>query len=773
MKHIALFLGIASALVASCSVQEDDFVTPQQNDVFFYASFEQPSEETRVYANENLLLRWTADDRVSIFNNNTYNQEYQFIGETGDYEGGFNKVGDPEFITGDAIPHIISVYPFQRQTRVSENEVVTVTLPTEQVYAPNSFGLGANTMVSVSSGNLLKYRNVGGYLMLKLYGEGVSVSSITLKGNNNEKLAGKANVTMPLEGTPSAMMAADATTTITLTCETPVQLGASAEESTQFWFVVPPVNFSKGFQITVSGNGGVFDNSTEKTVTIERNNLSKMAPIEVALSQPKNVIYYTSSDGNIITPYNTNAFGVSIISNEYVDGLGVLTFDGDVKGIGASAFDGCKSLTSITIPDSVRSIGSDAFYNCTSLTSITIPDSVRSIGSNAFYNCYSLTSITIPDSVTRMGSHAFCNCTSLTSITIPDSVTSIGDHAFYNCTSLTSITIPDSVTSIGSNAFDYCTSLTSITIPDGVTSIGDRAFHYCTSLTSITIPDSVTSIGEGAFANCTSLVSFAGQYASQDGLFLIDYGSIIAIALGSFGGDISIPYGVTSIGNYVFFDCTSLTSITISDGVTSIGDYAFAYCKSLTSVTVPDSVTSIGDNAFDGCKNLTSITIPDSVMSIGNNAFAYCSSLTSITVPDSVTRIGDHAFAFCYSLTSITIPDSVTSIENSTFFYCKSLTSITIPNSVRSIGDSAFNNCTSLRSITLPDSVTSIGDNAFYYCYCLTSITVKGELPPTGGRNMFLDTNSAPIYVPAASVEAYKSAQYWNDYADRIQAVSE
>ena len=681
MKHIALFLGIASALVASCSVQEDDFVTPQQNDVFFYASFEQPSEETRVYANENLLLRWTADDRVSIFNNNTYNQEYQFIGETGDYEGGFNKVGDPEFITGDAIPHIISVYPFQRQTRVSENEVVTVTLPTEQVYAPNSFGLGANTMVSVSSGNLLKYRNVGGYLMLKLYGEGVSVSSITLKGNNNEKLAGKANVTMPLEGTPSAMMAADATTTITLTCETPVQLGASAEESTQFWFVVPPVNFSKGFQITVSGNGGVFDNSTEKTVTIERNNLSKMAPIEVALSQPKNVIYYTSSDGNIITPYNTNAFGVSIISNEYVDGLGVLTFDGDVKGIGASAFDGCKSLTSITIPDSVRSIGS-----------------------NAFYNCYSLTSITIPDSVTRMGSHAFCNCT---------------------------------------------------------------------SLTSITIPDSVTSIGEGAFANCTSLVSFAGQYASQDGLFLIDYGSIIAIALGSFGGDISIPYGVTSIGNYVFFDCTSLTSITISDGVTSIGDYAFAYCKSLTSVTVPDSVTSIGDNAFDGCKNLTSITIPDSVMSIGNNAFAYCSSLTSITVPDSVTRIGDHAFAFCYSLTSITIPDSVTSIENSTFFYCKSLTSITIPNSVRSIGDSAFNNCTSLRSITLPDSVTSIGDNAFYYCYCLTSITVKGELPPTGGRNMFLDTNSAPIYVPAASVEAYKSAQYWNDYADRIQAVSE
>ena len=165
---------MTALLLASCSIQEKDFQTPIQDDVVFYASFEQPGEDgTKVYATENLLLRWTADDRVSIFNKNTYNQQYQFIGETGDYEGGFNKVGDPEFITGDAIPHIVSVYPYQRLTRVSEDEVVTVSLPSEQSYALDSFGLGANTMVSVSSGNLLKYRNVGGYLMFKLYGESV------------------------------------------------------------------------------------------------------------------------------------------------------------------------------------------------------------------------------------------------------------------------------------------------------------------------------------------------------------------------------------------------------------------------------------------------------------------------------------------------------------------------------------------------------------------------------------------------------------------------
>ena len=287
MKLIALYIGMAAALVASCSVQEEDFKTPQQDDVIFYASFEQPSEGTRVYANEDLLLRWNADDRVSIFNKVTYNQEYRFIGQTGDYEGGFNKVDDPEFVTGYAIPHVLSVYPFHRQTRVSEEEVITVTLPAEQLYANYSFGLGANTMVSVSSGNILQYKNVGGYLRLSLYGEGVKVSSITLKGNNGEKLAGKATVTMPLNGTPTVTMENDATDEIILLCDTPVALGATAEESKDFWFVVPPVTFSQGFAITVIMTGGeMFVESTSKSITIHRSHLSKMSPMEVIGATP-------------------------------------------------------------------------------------------------------------------------------------------------------------------------------------------------------------------------------------------------------------------------------------------------------------------------------------------------------------------------------------------------------------------------------------------------------------------------------------------------------
>ena len=225
MKHLALYLGMAAAMVASCSVQEKDFQTPNQDDVVFYASFEQPEKaDTKVYANEELRLRWNADDRVSIFNQNTYNQQYAFTGETGDNAGEFKIVNTGGFVTGNAISDIVSVYPYQASTKITEDEEITVTLPAEQAYAKNTFGLGANTMVSVSSDNLLQFKNVGGYLMVKLYGEGVSVKAIKLTGNNGEKLAGKASVTMPLDDVPTVTMADDATTEIILTCDQPVQL---------------------------------------------------------------------------------------------------------------------------------------------------------------------------------------------------------------------------------------------------------------------------------------------------------------------------------------------------------------------------------------------------------------------------------------------------------------------------------------------------------------------------------------------------------------------
>ena len=234
---------------------------------------------------------------------------------------------------------------------------------------------------------------------------------------------------------------------------------------------------------------------------------------------------------------------------------------------------------------------------------------------------------------------------------------------------------------------------------------------------------------------------------------------------------------VTSIGNFAFRDCYSLTNITISDSVTTIGEGAFYGCAGLTSVKIPDSVTSIGFSVFRGCIKLTDITIPDSVTTIEGWAFLGCISLTSITVPDSVTSIGTGAFDGCNSLTAIrvddgnpkyrsdsrgvlfskdlsiivqapgalsgsySIPDSVTSIGDSAFWGCSSLTSITIPDSVTTVGNSAFSNCAGLTSITIPNSVISIGDQVFFYCDSLTNITISNSVTNIGYR-VFLGCES-------------------------------
>ena len=308
-----------------------------------------------------------------------------------------------------------------------------------------------------------------------------------------------------------------------------------------------------------------------------------------------------------------------------------------------------------------------------------------------FYDNSDIKNIIIKKGVTSIGDFAFDYCSSLKSITIPNSVTSIGDVAFSGCSSLTSITIPNSVTSIGDFAFEYCHSLTSITIPNSVTSIGTSAFIFCISLKSITIPDSVTSIGMSAFYD-------TAWYKNQpDGVV--------------YAGKVAYNYKGTMPDN---------TSIKIKNGTVGIGDFAFYECSSLTSITIPNSVTSIGGSAFSGCSSLKSITIPDSVTNIGDFTFYGCTNLQTVNMPKKLTNFGRCVFTGCKSLKRITIPDGVKVIlgdKSGAFESCRNLTSVTIPDSVTFIEQYAFCDCTNLKAVKIPDSVTSIGGNAFGYYY--------------------------------------------------------
>lgn len=252
---------------------------------------------------------------------------------------------------------------------------------------------------------------------------------------------------------------------------------------------------------------------------------------------------------------------------------------------------------------------------------------------------------------------------------------------------------------------------------------------------------------------------------------------------------------------YKEISLTDLVAVEIGDCVTTINSSAFYNCKGLTSVTIGSGVTSIGQSVFNGCSGLTTVTIPNSVTSIGANAFRNCTGLKNVAIPNSVTSIKPNAFdntpwwrtysadtshhygniiyindvaykATSSGITSYVFKEGTVGISDNAFEHCESLTSITIPNSVSSIENYAFAYCSGLTSVTIGNSVTLIDDGAFIDCSSLTSVTVNATTPPTlGGSYVFYNTNNCPIYVPAASVEAYKAASGWSEYASRIQAI--
>lgn len=280
---------------------------------------------------------------------------------------------------------------------------------------------------------------------------------------------------------------------------------------------------------------------------------------------------------------------------------------------------------------------------------------------------------------------------------------------------------------------------------------------------------------------------------------LVDWGD--GSAKESFGntGRISVTHKYNKIGNFVIklkcingslaFDSYVVTNgnqyynnvysnmlsfVHISEDVTSIAKNVFYNCSSLRSITIPNSVISIYGEAFRFCYQLSSVTIPSGVNRISVSTFYNCFSLRRVSLPNSVTDIEDYSFNSNNFLSSITIPSSVKTIPTYVFNGCISLSTATIPDGVTTIKSGAFSACRSLTAMTIPNSVTSIGNNAFNNTSGLRYINFKGTTPPAiGDARVFASTPSDfTIYVPDESVSAYKTATNWTTYASMIQPVS-
>lgn len=304
----------------------------------------------------------------------------------------------------------------------------------------------------------------------------------------------------------------------------------------------------------------------------------------------------------------------------YLDDAGTLTISGTgsmkdyPESSAAPWFAERLNIKQVVIKDGVTDIGNHAFYYCVNLQSVSIAGTVTSVGTCAFEYCTALKEITIPAGVKELYNYVFYGCSALESVSLPDTLTRISYYCFQQCTALEGIEIPDSVNYLGDGAFRDCTALKSMKLPDSITSLNSCLFHSCPNLESVKIPSGVTSIGYDAFFGCSSLK------------------------------EIQIP-ACSTMGGYVFYNCTVLSEITLPDNLETIGEYAFSNCDNIASITIGANVKTIGNYAFYSCTKLAEVVLPDGIETLGERAFAQCNNLESINLPASLKSVGRYCFS--------------------------------------------------------------------------------------------------------------------------------
>ena len=447
----------------------------------------------------------------------------------------------------------------------------------------------------------------------------------------------------------------------------------------------------------------------------------------------------------------------------------------------------------VTVPDGVTAIGKEAFYAKSAITEIHLPTGITSIGANAFQSCTGLTELHLPTGITSIGDSAFRSCAGLTEIVVPDSVETIGDKAFYDCSGLTSLRLSQGLKTLGANVFLSCDSLTEIEIPAGVESVG----NYIASNT-LRLRCAVGSSAAKALSKAQNdfwVEDFQLRYAFDSD------GSAASLTLKKYAGDaasVTIPDGVTIVGDSAFNGNTSLTAVVLPDSVVTIGANAFQSCTGLTKAELSSKLEKIANYAFDNCKALKEIQIPETVTEIGSGAFQYCAGLTELTLPEGLQTIGESAFVGCSGLTRLAIPDGVQSVGINAFHsinaqlccsmgsraaealsrvgydfytetwklrytfdsdkqvnglraerYLGSDAAVTLPEGTTLIGGSAFKDCAFITSVTLPEKLLSIGNYAFSGCTGLTEIVIPDSVTTIGSYAFSGCTGLTRVVLPA------------------------
>lgn len=540
-------------------------------------------------------------------------------------------------------------------------------------------------------------------------------------------------------------------------------------------------------------------------------------------------------DGVTIIPKNTFAYCVSlqnVVLSDSITRIEASAFTdctrlesvklpAKLEYVGTLAFSSCKSLSSLEFGSSLKEIDEYAFSELSSLESLVIPGSVEKIGEGAFYLCELLKTVELGSGIQMIGSGAFfetklwndadtdvyvgkwflgCKDATATSITFRNDTVGIASYALHGNTGISQLILPDSVKIVGKAAFSKM-SINVAVIGSGVVELGDEAFANCAQLTTVYLgsfdsknaciaASSLQNIGAYAFRLCgvldeiemPSTLKSVGSYAFRDtgmfknsdgvvyaGNWLVDYnekiGSSVAVREGTVGianyafyncqtlSGITMPASVRIVGRAAFYDCSALASVSLPDTLEVIADYTFYRCRSLKLFSLPPMLTYIGQSAFYKCGTTNTATlgdtendilyIPADVEYIGSYAFYSCGyaeraslddeqyytyhGIDTVVFSGAVKYIGANAFYGFSSLKSVYLGSTV-EIGEKAFYKCESLTTVDFGDSLQTVGEKAFYRCTALKSVKLPATVTNIGSYAFYRCESITTLDLGGAV---------------------------------------------
>ncbi len=784
VKHLLACLP-AIVLFYSCQETGLNIFLPQENpagvqkelhEVIITAQTEEPApltrSETEVEVSgsgaKTFPMYWLPGDKMMVYSAGEAS-EFTSINTTRErvakFKGVISVVSGAD--DGTEKDYVWAIYPSSSAIGYSEPEgnsataVITADFPSSQSSKAGSYADDIAMTIGRSESLGVFFKSV--YSCLYFTFARNDIASITLKGRNNETLAGRINVTL-VDNVPVATPVSGYESK-EVTMYAPQ--GGAFVPGQEYYMVFLPQTFAQGISLTLrrtDGQEGTFE-LRNQNLKLGRNVFTSLATPDsriqnqtninngtstgwhASTTQGPNEIWYTTTDNSAVSYTTKAATGNEIAENiapSDNNGVGIIRFKAPLTVIDPSAFisPGNTILKTVTLPETVETIGSAAFQDCSNLRSISFGSSLKTIEYSAFTRC-GFTEVTLPEGLENLGHEAFAQNSSLERVTLPESLTTIEAAPFHSCPKLKEFLgahassdhrcliqdddpgnvtllafatgelnqsdtyiIPEGIHTIGTYAFASST-FGGIVLPESLREIQEMAFYRCLSLKNVTIPAAVESIQRVAFLLCNSLEWV--KINNDSDVIRANWESEEGAFEDTNDCPIYVPSNLLKYyknGRYWddyesrFFKTQDDNEIFYTTSDNQPISYNAYYADESGNVVDTENCVAPALNGGVGI-----IRFEEPLTIVDMNAFYNRTTLTSVILPQTVTSISLNAFAECSSLTSIVLPEGLQTLEYYAFDDCESLETINIPESLEWIGTDSFNRnpfsgCVNLKKFT-------------------------------------------------------------------------